>query len=257
MKQTALLLACLTALALVSCAKKSVDPKDVNFAIVTASKLTGRQAPQRSASALTVYSFGDIVDIGAASPKAETIDGISAHWFRDAKSGAWLFGGYLITGTRQAKSPRALTVERVRCNFVCGGLSCFHTFSAKLAGEYYVAPVALADYCVGMPNEKEIPCTGTVIGTYRLTQEGIEFNRPEKIAAFDEAGTWIANEEKTKAAAQYLLSKSVYIALQKQRDASGEYYLYQGAKNVSRIETRKLCADGSTKEVWTDFWTLE
>jgi hypothetical protein len=257
MKKVILFLSIIAAASLISCGEKTPDPLKVNFGIVTASKLISRQAPDRNAKTLTTYSFGEVIRISAASEKDDEIGGLKARWYKDVKSGGWLFGGYMITGISAPGSPTAFKAERVRCNSPCGGNSCSYLFSAALAGDYYSAPEVFDDYCAGPPDATGIPCTGIVIGKYKLTENGAVFYKPEKTGIYDETGKWISDEKKVNTAAEGLFKNKIVLELKKHSDSTGEYYIHPKQDTASRAVARKKCAPDSTESEWADFFILE
>jgi len=231
------------------CGQKEMDPPCIG--IVSASKLSCRQAPRMDAPVIKYFYFGTPLDLIQKSETKSEIDGVKGSWYREKSTKGWVFGGYLLTTAHNAEKIARFEMERIRCNVVCGGLSCFAEFNPLLAGDYYIAEVFLNDY----PQDNE-PESGIVIGRYAVTGKTIKFMNPVKVAGYDGRGRYIDDILSRNFDAKEWITNKFERLYVKSADGDGTFYCDEGGKKIDRKELRNKCQDKTySEEIWADVYT--
>ena len=226
-----------------------MDPPCIG--IVTASKLSCRQAPRVDAPVIKYFSFGTPLDLIEKSYVKSEIDGVKGSWYREKATKGWVFGGYLLTTAHNTEKIARFELERIRCNVVCGGLSCFAEFNPLLVGDYYVAAVFLNDY----PQDNE-PETGIIIGRYEVTGKTIKFMNPVKVAGYDGRARYIDDILSRNFDTKEWITKEFERMYIKSNDGEGTFYCDEGGKKIDRKELRNNCQDKTySEEIWADVYT--
>lgn len=228
------------------CGKKSADD-NMGAGIVKASKLALRETPSLEGKIIKYYDFGTPVEIDSVSEKKDKISGIEDYWYRDKKSGAWLFGGYLLRTDYSKDKTGCFSSEIIMCNVICGGQSCGFRFAPYIIGEYYVLPIYIEDY-----PEPGSPEWGVIIGKCTVKDEKIIFHRAEEITAYDGTGNIYRDMLEREFDTKSFFSKDYKAVYKKHKDEEGEFFTHENSDPIeSRAELRKKCSDKNNEdEIW-------
>jgi len=228
------------------CGKKMTDGT-MGAGIVKASKLALRETPSLEGKIIRYYDFGTPVEIDAVSENKEKISGIEDYWYRDKKSGAWLFGGYLLRTDYIKDKTGYFSSEIIMCNVICGGFSCAFQFSPYIIGEYYVLPVYIEDY-----PDPGSPERGVIIGKCTSKDEKIIFHRAEEMTAYDDAGNIHRDILQREFDTKFFFSKDYKAVYKKHKDEEGEFFTHENSEPIeSRASLREKCSDKKNKdEIW-------
>jgi hypothetical protein len=228
------------------CGKKAADDT-MGAGIVKASKLALRETPSLEGKIVRYYDFGTPVEIDSVSEKKDKISGIEDYWYRDKKTGAWLFGGYLLRTDYIREKTGYFSSEIIICNVICGGHSCVFRFAPYIIGEYYVLPVYIEDY-----PEPGSPEMGIIIGKCTFKDEKIIFHRAEEIIGYDDTGKIYRDMHKREFDTKFFFSKDYKAVYKKHKDEEGEFFTHENSDPVkSRAELREKCSDKKNKdEIW-------
>ncbi len=162
-----------------------------SIGIVIASKLACREKPDINSKIIKYYHFSTPIHLINKSDSKSSIDKFNDYWYQDNETKGWLFGAYMILQNYNEDQVGIFEGKFLRCNWVCGGFSCFYIFEPILVSNYYIASFLLADY----PQNETDPVHGVIIGKYSKTNNGIQFHNIEKIGAYSLNKKWIPFEE--------------------------------------------------------------
>ncbi len=222
--------------------------------IVKVSKLASRKDASVNSELIRYYSFGTPLKLIARSSARAVVNGIEDYWYRDEATMGWLFGGYmLLSGYEESKIFR-FEIESIRCNEICGGMSCFFEFQPYLVGSRYIATFYLNDYPEG-----NAPQFGIIIGDYELTENTIKFSNARFLAGYDDKANYINDIMSKDFDTKEYLFKGLEREYNRYTDEEGAYYIYSGTENnQNRAKLRAKCRDAAnTEEVWAVFYQLK
>lgn len=228
------------------CSKKGSDDT-MEAGIVKASRLALRETPSLEGKIMSYYDFGTPVEIDAVSEKKDKISGIEDYWYRDKKSGGWLFGGFLLRTVYSGDKTGLLSSEIIICNVICGGHSCAFQFAPFIIGEYYVLPVYIEDY-----PDPGSPERGVIIGKCTFKYEKIIFHRAEEITAYDDTGNIHRDILQREFDTKFFFSKDYRAVYNKHKDEEGEFFTHENSDPIeSRASLREKCNDKKNQdEIW-------
>ncbi len=230
------------------CSRKGGD-NSIEAGIVKASKLALRELPNLDSKIIKYYGFGTSVEIDAVSENKDKISGIEEYWYREKKSGGWLFGGFLIRTDYNKEKTGHFKSEMIRCNVVCGGNSCFFQFSPYIINDYYIAPVYMYDY----PETGE-PERGIIIGRCKVDGNKITFYNAEEIIAFYGDGKVDRDVLNKDFDTKYFFKKDFKSVYKKHKDEEGDFFTHENSDPIeSRLLFREKCKDEKmTDEIWVE-----
>lgn len=222
-----------------------------SIGIVTASKLICRKEPTINSEKVGLYNFSNPVMLIDKTIDKAVVNGIEDYWHQDKETKGWLFGGYLLITKTAESSFRKMKAERIWCNVICGGFSCFYNFEPYIVGDYFIAYVYLNDY----PQENE-PFAGIIIGDFKKSDNELIFNNVIKIGGYYENGEWI--DDVSRNSDSYNMFKAYDKKFVKVNDEEGEYFVSEQNANINnRKYYRDLCNDKSNnEEIWYTACTL-
>jgi len=231
-----------------ACSRKGAD-NNRDLGIVKASKLALRELPSLESKIIRYYDFGTPVEIDAVSENKDKISGIEEHWYRDKKSGGWLFGGFLIRTYYKKEKTGHFRSEMIRCNVICGGNSCFFQFAPYIINDYYVASVYMYDYA-----ENSEPEEGVIIGRCRVEGNKITFYSAEEITALYPNGKTDRDILNKDFDTKYFFKEDFKAVYRKHKDEEGEFFTHENSDPLeSRPHLREKCKDEKMKdEIWVE-----
>ncbi len=232
--------------------KKSTDLPALG--IIRVSKLACRKEPSVKSDVIKYYHFGTPLKLVKKSSTGDSVDGINEYWYQDHSTGGWIFGGYmLLTGFDESRIFR-FDPERIRCNVICGGMSCFNEFQPYLVGNRYIATYYMNDY-----PEKGQPEFGIICGEYEMSDNAIGFKKVDLLAGYDGDGNFIKDIMTQKFETKEYLLNNFSSRYTRYKDSEGVYYMASESPQIkSRKQFRDRCGDSSNRdEIWIDSYELK
>jgi len=230
-----------------SCTPK---PETFGIGIVTGSSLNCREKPSLKSKIIKSYSFGTPLILTKKSNNTTRINKKEFYWYQVSENKGWVYGKYLLKTPHNKDSFKAFNLERIRCNYVCGGFSCFATFSPYFINDYYIVTTSLNDY-----PESKIPHFGIIIGKYTKTSNKILFGPAIHFVAYDSDGNYVVNPM-SKSFEDKKNIKNFSRIFYKKKDSDGNFYHFDKTKNIDRIKLRNDCKN-TKKQIWEDILTIK
>jgi hypothetical protein len=201
------------------------------IAIVTASELRCRQKPNIDSPIRQTFAFGMPIEIGAASPSVQTIEGRSSPWFSVDSLDCWVFGGFIIVTSAQPTDLELLVEDVIECGPRDGPSI---PFEPLIIGDYYVAPTLahLDPAVLGYPNTGALEIGKVTKASQELFFHGI------MQGVYDLTGKWKRLDQLPKRSDNDVVGLKIVI------DKQGPYYTSRN-NSLDRLTVKRRCSKPS------------
>jgi len=210
------------------------------FGIVKTERTVCRRGPSINSGVIRNYYFGTPLKLVHKKEEKVSVRGTGGYWYQESRTKGWVFDGDMLVRVLDESEIFHFDLERIRCEHICGGNSCFYAFHPYILGDMYIATCYMNDY--SFEGDLEF---GIIVGDCKVTEDAIEFKEPWLMAGYDTQARYVKNilsvNFETK---RWLLHFNKLFM--KRHDREGTFYVSDGdsykVEGKTRAALRTKCA---------------